>query len=119
MSDENGIPARWRWFNEARFGLFMHWGAYSLWGCGEQVLNRERLDHDEYARAACGWNPEHYDPAVWATVAKNAGMKYAVFGARHHDGFCLWDTEFTDYSSARQAAGRDFVREYVDAFRAA
>jgi len=113
------IPEYWQWFDEARFGLFIHWGAYAAYGRGEQVLNRERLDHRQYSEAACRWQPEHYDPAVWATVARGAGMKYAVFGARHHDGYCLWDTQHTDYSTACQAPRRDFVREYVEAFRAA
>lgn len=113
------IPPYWQWFNQARFGLFMHWGPYAEYGRGEQVLNREHLDQHEYARTACAWNPAHYDPAVWAETARDAGMRYAVFTTRHHDGYCLWDTQFTDYSSACQAPKRDFVREYVDAFRAA
>ena len=113
------IPEHWRWFNESRFGLFIHWGPYSVYGRGEQALNRERLDHEEFAKVACEWNPSHYDARVWADVAKNAGMKCAVLTTRHHDGYCLWDTKFTDYSSAQQAPRRDFVREYVDAFREA
>ncbi len=113
------IPARWQWFNEARFGMFIHWGPYAVYGRGEQALNREQIDHREYADMACKWNPQHYDARVWADVAKQAGMKYAVLTTRHHDGYCLWDTKTTDYSSSSQAPKRDFVREYVDAFRAA
>ncbi len=113
------VPAKWQWFNQARFGLFLHWGPYSVLGRGEQVLNREHLDHDDYCRMACAWQPAHYDPRVWAATAVAAGMKYAVLTTRHHDGYCLWDTQHTDYSSARQAPRRDFVREYVEAFRAA
>lgn len=115
----HNILPEWKWFNESRFGLFIHWGAYSIHSRGEQVMNREHLDQNEYANAACAWKPAHYDPALWAKYAVEAGMKYAVFGSRHHDGFCLWDTKTTDYSSAKQAAKRDFLREYVDAFRAA
>ena len=115
----NGIPGHWQWFDEARFGLFIHWGPFSIFGRGEQALNREHMDHREYARAACAWNPAHYSAREWAQVARDAGMRYAVFCSRHHDGYCLWDTRTTDYSSARQAPGRDFVREYVDAFREA
>lgn len=107
------------WFNEARFGLFIHWGAYAQYGRGEQVLFREHLDQREYAEMACQWNPKDYDPAEWAAVAKRAGMKYAVLTTRHHDGFCLWDSKQTDYTTVAQAAGRDMVRDYAEAFRTA
>jgi len=113
------IPAHWRWFAEARFGMFIHWGPYAVYGRGEQVLFREHLAQREYARAACRWKPDRFDASEWAAVAKDAGMRYAVLTTRHHDGFCLWDSAFTDYSSAAQAPKRDFVREYVEAFRAA
>ena len=83
------------------------------------MLFREHLDHDEYAERAAAWDPQHADPAVWADAAVRAGMTYACFTTRHHDGYCLWDTDLTDYSSARQAPQRDFVAEYVAAFRAA
>ena len=113
------VPEKWEWFPESRFGLFIHWGPYAMWGRGEQVLGRENIGHREYAEAACRWSPQYYDPRAWADVACRAGMKYAVLTTRHHDGFCLWDTAYTDYSSAAQAAGRDLVGEYVQAFRAA
>jgi len=112
------IPDYWRWFPEARLGMFIHWGPYAVYGRGEQVLFRERLDQHEYAQAACNWNPQHADPAAWVKTAKRMGMKYAVLTTRHHDGFCLWDSKLTDYTTACQAAKRDFVREYVDACRA-
>lgn len=111
------IPEYWRWFNEARFGLFIHWGAYAAIGRGEQSLFREHLDQVEYARNAFAWNPRRYDAKRWAEIAANAGMRYAVLTTRHHDGFCLWDSQYTDYTSAKQAAGRDLVGEYVEAFR--
>lgn len=107
------------WFREATYGLFIHWGPYSALGRGEQVLMRELLDQRDYARKACAWNPAAFDARAWADAARRGGFRYAVFTTRHHDGFCMWDTDTTDYSSARQAAGRDYVREYVDAFRAA
>jgi alpha-L-fucosidase len=115
----DNIPDKWRWFPQARFGLFVHWGAYAAYGRGEQVLFREHLEQREYAEAACRWNPRQYDAAAWADVAARAGMKYAVLTSRHHDGFCLWDSKHTDYSVGKQAPGRDFVREFLDAFRAA
>jgi alpha-L-fucosidase len=113
------LPAHWRWFPEARFGLFLHWGPYSAWGRGEQVLFREHLDQRTYADRACTWDPHGFDATAWAELARAAGMKYAVLTARHHDGYCLWDSAVTDYTSAAQAPQRDFVREYVEAFRAA
>lgn len=115
------MPMRpeWSWFSESRFGMFIHWGPYSAWERGEQVLFREHLDQVDYSKRACAWSPRSFDAAAWAECAVEAGMRYAVLTTRHHDGFCLWDSAVTDYSSARQAPQRDFVREYVEAFRAA
>ena len=106
------------WFRKARFGLFIHWGIYSLLGRGEQVLFREHLDPGEYRKLAWRFKPSKFDARKWAAIAKEAGMKYAVLTTKHHDGFCLFDTATTDYSSAKTAAERDFVAEYVRAFRA-
>lgn len=113
------VPDKWRWFTESRYGMFIHWGPYAQIGRGEQVLFREHMNHAEYAELASSWNPKHFDPELWADIARRAGFKYACLTTRHHDGFCLWDSAYTDYTSAKQAAGRDFVREYVDAFRKA
>ena len=107
------------WFNDARYGMFLHWGPYAEWGRGEQVLFREHLDPREYERRACAWNPRHFDAEAWAAAAVEGGFRYAVLTTRHHDGYCLWDTATTDYSSVEQAPGRDFVREYVEALRSA
>ncbi len=106
-----------RWFTDARFGAFIHWGPYAQYGRGEQVLFREHLDQREYARRACEWDPQRYDPTAWADVIRDAGMRYAVLTTRHHDGYCLWDSKCTDYTSTEQAPGRDLVAEYADAFR--
>lgn len=111
------VPDKWKWFTESRYGMFIHWGPYAQYGRGEQVLFREHLDHKEYAEQACAWNPKHYDPELWAYTARKAGFKYACFTTRHHDGYCMWDSAYTDYSSAKQAPQRDFVREYTEAFR--
>lgn len=115
----NPIPPQWQWFNQARFGLFIHWGAYAQYGRGEQVLFREHLDQQEYAQQALAWNPARLDARAWAREAKQGGFRYAVLTARHHDGFCLWKLDLTAYSTAASAAKRDFVREYVEAFREA
>lgn len=107
-----------KWFNESRYGLFIHWGPYSQIGRGEQVMFREHMDVLEYERNACLWNPRFCDMKAWAKMAKRSGFKYACLTTRHHDGYCLWDSAYTDYTSAKQAPKRDFVREFVDAFRA-
>jgi len=108
-----------QWFADARFGLFVHWGMYSLYGRGEQVLFREHLTSSEYRRRADEFVPSRYDPAEWARLAKQAGMRYAVLTAKHHDGFCLFDSQLSDLTSVRHGAHRDLVREYVEAFLSA
>ena len=115
----NPTPQKWRWFYQARYGLFIHWGPYATYGRGEQVLFRDHLDQRAYGERACAWNPGEFDAKQWAQVALRGGFKYAVLTTRHHDGFCLWDSKYTDYSTMAQAPKRDFVREYVDAFREA
>lgn len=116
---KNTVPEKWKWFFRDKYGLFIHWGPYAAYGRGEQVLFREHLDQVEYEKNACLWDPKEFDAVHMAEVAKKSGFKYACFTTRHHDGYCMWDTKTTDYSSVCQAPKRDFVREYVDAFRAA
>ena len=114
----DNLPDKWRWFPQARFGLFIHWGAYAAHGRGEQVLFREHLEQREYGEAACRWNPRQYDAAAWADVAARAGMKYAILTSRHHDGFCLWDSDQTDYKVTNTPWGQDLIAPMVEAFRA-
>lgn len=104
------------WFEKARFGMFIHWGVYACAGRGEWVRSIERMPVSDYQKYVDAFHPDHCDPAEWAALAKKAGMRYAVFTAKHHDGFCMFDSALTDYSSAH-TAGRDFVREYLEAFR--
>ncbi len=111
------IPPQWRWFPECRYGLFIHWGPYAQYGRGEQVMFREHFDPATYIDRAKTWNPVQFDPLQWASFAKRAGFRYACLTARHHDGYCLWDTHTTDYTSTMQAPRRDFVGEYIQAFR--
>lgn len=113
------LSANQTWFPEARFGLFIHWGPYAVYGRGEQVLFREHLDQQEYIAKAKAWNPEHFDAKAWAKIAVEGGFKYAVLTTRHHDSYALWDTQHSHYNSVRCKPGRDFVREYVEAFREA
>ena len=111
--------ARTQWFTEARFGMFIHWGLYAIPARGEWVRSVERMPHEEYLRYFDGFTAENYNPREWAALAKKAGMKYAVLTAKHHDGFCLWDTKLTDFKSTNTPAQRDLVKEYLEAFREA
>lgn len=108
---------RMAWYTEARFGMFIHWGLYAIPARGEWVRSEERMPSDIYDRYAQEFDPKHCDVRQWVRTAKNAGMKYAILTAKHHDGFCLFDTAYTDFKSTNTAAGRDFVREFVDACR--
>ncbi len=110
---------RLRWFHQARFGMFIHWGLYSLLGRGEWVMLNERIPAAEYARLAQRFRPARFDADAWAALAAEAGMKYMVLTTRHHDGFCLFDSQVSDFTSAKTAARRDFVAEYVRACRKA
>ncbi|MFA6289510.1 MAG: alpha-L-fucosidase [Opitutaceae bacterium] len=108
------------WFNEARYGLFIHWGAYSVAARGEWTRNRERLSHEDYTRLyAENFRAENYDPASWAALAKEAGMGYVVLTARHHDGFALWPTKTDEFHAGRIGPKRDLIGPYVEAVRAA
>ncbi len=106
-----------KWFREARFGMFIHWGTYAVMGHGEQPLFREFLTPSEYRKLADSFRAERFDPACWVATAKAANMKYMVLTSKHHDGFCLWDTETTDYNAAKRGPGRDLIAEYVKACR--
>ncbi|HEY7031997.1 MAG TPA: alpha-L-fucosidase [Thermomicrobiales bacterium] len=107
-------------FREARFGLFIHWGTYSVAGFeASWPLVRGTIGWDDYHALADRFNPAAYDPVAWAALAKATGVRYAVLTSKHHDGFAMFDTKLSDYSSVQRAAGRDLVRGYVDAFRAA
>ena len=106
------------WFQHARFGMFIHWGLYAIPARGEWVKQTEAIPEAEYQPFFETFNPTDYDPRLWAKAARQAGMKYAVMTTKHHDGFCLFDSKYTDYKATNTQAGRDLVREYVDAFRA-
>jgi alpha-L-fucosidase len=108
---------RMAWWNEARFGMFVHWGLYAQLGRHEWVMNRERIPVKEYEKLAATWKPKPRPAREWAALAKKAGMKYMVMTTKHHEGFCLWDTQETDYNAAKRGPGRDLVREYVEACR--
>jgi len=107
-----------QWFQDARFGMFIHWGIYAIPARGEWVKQQESIRDADYQPFFETFDPMHYDPRIWAKAAREAGMKYAVMTAKHHDGFCLFETKYTDYQSMNTPARRDLIREYVEAFRA-
>ena len=110
-------PERIHWWQEARFGMFVHWGLYAQLGRHEWVMNRERIPMAEYEKLADTWKPKDRPAREWAAMAKQAGMKYMVMTTKHHEGFCLWNTQQTDYNAVKRGPGRDLVREYVEACR--
>lgn len=109
---------RTKWYNEARFGMFIHWGLYAIPARGEWLRSVEQMPKEDYEPYKNEFYAENYDPRTWAKLAKKAGMKYAVLTAKHHDGFCLFDSQLTDFKSTNSPCGRDLVREFLEAFRA-
>jgi alpha-L-fucosidase len=110
--------ARMKWWTEARFGMFIHWGLYALPARHEWVKNRERLTNEAYEKYFNHFDPDLYNPREWAQAAKAAGMKYIVITSKHHEGFCLWDSKYTDYKAPNTPAGRDLLKPLVEAARA-
>ena len=117
--DRDAYERRTAWFVQARFGLFLHWGLYAIPARGEWVRSVERIPNGEYDPLMTEFDPRHCDMREWMAAAKGAGMQYAVLTAKHHDGFCLFDSAYTDFKSTNSPAGRDFVREFLDAAREA
>lgn len=117
--DVDTANPRTRWFAEARYGLFVHWGLYALLGRGEWVMNRERIPLAEYEQLANRFDARDYNPTEWAELAKASGMRYGVLTSKHHEGFCLWNSKVCSFNSVNSASKRDLVGEYVEAFRKA
>lgn len=115
----DSYTSRMKWFHEARFGMFIHWGLYSLLERGEWTMFRERIPRGDYAMLADRFNPRKFDADAWAGLAAEAGAKYVVLTTRHHDGFCLFDSRVSDFTSVKTRARRDFVAEYARAARKA
>src|SRR5215475_13806435 len=109
---------RMKWWHEARFGMFIHWGLYSVLGRHEWVMENEGIPVSEYAPIAKRFSPKPNAARAWAKLARQAGQKYMVMTTKHHEGFFQWDTKLTGYCAAKQGPGRDLVREYVEAARA-
>lgn len=105
------------WFIRDRFGMFVHFGLYSLAARHEWVMMRERIAPADYERYADHFNPDLFDAGALARRAREAGMRYMVLTTKHHDGFCLWDSALTTYTSVHSPFRRDIVREFVEAAR--
>lgn len=119
---------RMQWWREARFGMFIHWGLYAIpagehkgkrvKGIGEWIMDKADIPVAEYEKFAGQFNPVKFDADEWVSIAKNAGMKYIVITSKHHDGFCLWDSEITDYDIVDASPfKRDILDELADACR--
>lgn len=106
------------WFTHDRFGMFIHWGLYSMPGRHEWLRNYEEIPNEDYEKYFEQFNPDLFNPKEWAKAAREAGMKYFVITTKHHEGFCMWDSKYTDYKVTNTPCGRDLLREIVDAFRA-
>lgn len=116
--DREQYNKRMEWYKDARFGMFIHWGLYAIPARGEWIRSIERIPKEDYMQYFEEFDPRDYDPKKWAAAAKRAGMKYVVLTAKHHDGFCLFDSKYTDFKATNTKCKRDLVAEYVEAVRA-
>ena len=99
------------WFQGAKFGLFIHWGVYSLLGDGEWVMNDQNISISEYEKLPAFFNPIAFDPNEWVSIVKKAGMKYITITSRHHDGFSMFDTKASDYNIVDATSyGKDVLK---------
>lgn len=110
-------PGDTSWFTQDRFGMFIHWGLYALAARHEWVQSYEKISKEQYNKYFKHFDPDLYDPKLWAKLAKNAGMKYFVVTTKHHEGFCLWDSKYTKYKSTNTAYGKDLLKPMVESFR--
>src|SRR4030095_14280579 len=117
-TNEADRARRMKWWHEAKFGMFIHWGLYSVLGRHEWVMENEGIPVAEYEQLAKRFNPKPNSAREWAKLAHRAEQKYMVMTTKHQEGFCAFHTQTTNYCAPKQAAGRDLVKEYVDAARA-
>lgn len=102
------------WFSNAKFGLFIHWGPFSIPGDGEWVMQQRNITVKNYTRLMDFFNPIKFDAAQWVSMAKNAGMKYITLITRHHDGFSMWDTKYSDFNIMNSPYHKDIVKMIAD-----
>lgn len=129
-SDE-AYHERMRWWDEGRLGMFLHWGVYSTFGgeyngrdygkevgqaSAEWIYLKSNIPEKEYRNAALNWNPNKFDAEEWVKMAKNAGMKYMVLTAKHHDGYALFNSKVSDWNIVESSAiKRDLVKAFIKA----
>lgn len=107
-----------KWFQDARFGLFIHWGTYSVLGKGEWVMNNDKMSKTEYEKLPPQFNPTKYDAAAWVSLAKAAGMKYITITSKHHDGFAMWDTKLNSWNIVDATPyGKDVLKALAEECR--
>ncbi len=116
-NSSKNVKEGWKWFTHSRFGMFIHWGLYALPARHEWLKSRECISDEEYQKYFDHFNPDLYDAKAWAKAAKNAGMKYFVITTKHHEGFCLWNSEYTEYKATNTPCGKDLLKSIVEAFR--
>ena len=109
---------RLAWWTNDRFGMFIHWGLYSQAARHEWVKRAENMTNEDYEKYFEIFNPDLFDPTEWAKKAKSAGMKYAVITTKHHEGFSMFSSEYSDYTVMNTPYEKDILKEWVDAFRA-
>ena len=103
------------WFQDAKFGLFIHWGVYSVLGDGEWVMNQQQIPVKTYEKIPSFFNPVDFDPKAWVQMAKDAGMKYITITSKHHDGFAMWDSKVSDYNIVKRTPyGKDVLKMLAD-----
>ena len=103
------------WFQDARFGLFIHWGVYSVLGDGEWVMNNQKIPIASYEKIPAFFNPTQFNPAEWVQIAKDAGMKYITVTSKHHDGFAMFDSKISDYNIVKRTPyGKDVLKMLAD-----
>ncbi len=103
-----------QWFSDARFGMFIHWGPFSIPGAGEWVMNDRKLTVKNYTNLEHFFNPIDFNAQQWVSIAKNAGMKYITLITRHHDGFSMWDTKYSDFNIMNTPYHKDIVKMMAD-----
>ena len=102
------------WFQDAKFGMFIHWGVYSVLGDGEWIMETRPINRADYAKVPAFFNPIKFDPAMWVALAKAAGMKYITITSKHHDGFAMFDSKLSDWNVvARTPYGKDVIATRV------
>ena len=114
-ASDRGLTPQQHWFQQAHLGLFAHWGVYSVLGRGEWVMNRERIPLAEYRQHAQRFTAARFSGERLAAAATAADAPYVILTAKHHDGYCLWDTTTTDWNCMQIGPQRDLLRETIDA----